>query len=104
MSFRKTISWVLFPLTMWYAVGVWFRNLLFSLGVKKQVAPSVTTIGVGNLCAGGAGKTPMAEYLLRLLSGQFETAFLSRGYHRKTSGLYSTMAATVPPAWATSQP
>ena len=86
MSFRKTVSWALFPLTMWYAVGIWFRNLLFSLGVKKQVAPSVTTIGVGNLCAGGAGKTPMAEYLLRLLSGQFETAFLSRGYHRKTSG------------------
>ena len=86
MSFRKTISWVLFPLTMWYAIGVWFRNLLFSLGIKKQVAPPVTTIGVGNLCAGGAGKTPLAEYLIRLFSGQFETAFLSRGYHRKTSG------------------
>ena len=86
MSFRKTISWVLFPLTMWYAIGVWFRNLLFSLGINKQVAPPVTTIGVGNLCAGGAGKTPLAEYLIRLFSGQFETAFLSRGYRRKTSG------------------
>lgn len=86
MSFRKTISWVLFPLTMWYAVGVWFRNVLFSMGFKKQVAPQVTTLGVGNLCAGGAGKTPHVEYLLRLLSDQFETAFLSRGYRRKTSG------------------
>ncbi len=86
MSFRKTISWYLFPLTMWYAVGVWFRNLMFAIGVKKQVAPPVTTIGVGNLCAGGAGKTPHVEYLLQLLSGQYETALLSRGYRRKTRG------------------
>ena len=61
MSFRKTISWLLFPLTMWYAVGVWFRNLLFNLGIKRQVAPKVTTIGVGNICAGGAGKTAHVE-------------------------------------------
>ena len=59
---------------MWYAVGVWFRNLLFDVGLKRQVAPSVTTIGVGNLCAGGAGKTPHVEYLLRLLCDQYPTA------------------------------
>ena len=71
---------------MWYAVGVWFRNLMYALGIKRQVAPPVTTIGVGNLCAGGAGKTPHVEYLLRLLSPQYETALLSRGYRRKTRG------------------
>lgn len=68
MSFRNTISWILFPLTMWYAIGVWFRNFLFSVGIKKQSTPQVTTVGVGNLCAGGAGKTPFVEYLLRLFS------------------------------------
>ena len=61
MSFRKTVSCLLFPLTMWYAVGVWFRNLLFDLGIKRQVSPSITTIGVGNICACGAGKTPHVE-------------------------------------------
>lgn len=71
---------------MWYAVGVWFRNLLFDLGIKRQVAPNVTTIGVGNICAGGAGKTPHVEYLLRLLSEQHPTALLSRGYRRKSHG------------------
>lgn len=86
MSFRKTISCILFPLTMWYAVGVWFRNLMFSFGIKPQVAPPVTTIGVGNICAGGAGKTPHVEYLLHLLSPHYETALLSRGYRRKTKG------------------
>ena len=71
---------------MWYAVGVWFRNLLFNLGIKRQVAPNITTIGVGNICAGGAGKTPHVEYLLRLLADQYPTALLSRGYHRKSRG------------------
>ena len=86
MSFRKTVSCLLFPLTMWYAVGVWFRNLLFDLGIKRQVSPNITTIGVGNICVGGAGKTPHVEYLLRLLADQYPTALLSRGYHRKSHG------------------
>lgn len=86
MSFRKTVSWIFFPITMWYGVGVSIRNLMYNIGIKKQVAPPVTTIGVGNLCAGGAGKTPHVEYLLRLLADKCPTAMLSRGYRRNSSG------------------
>jgi len=71
---------------MWYAIGVWFRNLLFNMGLKHQETAPVTTIGVGNIRVGGAGKTPHVEYLLRLLSDQCNTAMLSRGYHRKSRG------------------
>lgn len=83
---RKALSYCLFPLTMWYAVGVAFRNLMFAIGAKKQVAPHVTTISVGNLATGGTGKTPHVEHLLELLSDEFSTALLSRGYKRKTKG------------------
>lgn len=86
MSLRKNISYALFPLTMWYAVGVRFRNLFYALGIKKQEAPHITTIGVGNLSTGGTGKTPHVEYLLRLLANRYPTAMLSRGYKRKTKG------------------
>ena len=86
MSFRKNISYLLFPLTMWYAVGVRFRNLFYALGIKKQEAPHITTIGVGNLSTGGSGKTPHVEYLLRLLADRYPTAMLSRGYKRKSKG------------------
>lgn len=86
MSFRTTISWLLFPLTMWYAVGVAVRNILFALGIKRQQAPHITTIGVGNLATGGTGKTPHVEYLLDLLSEKYSTAVLSRGYRRKSKG------------------
>ena len=86
MSLRKNISCLLFPLTCWYAVGVHFRNLFYALGIKKQEAPHITTIGVGNLSTGGTGKTPHVEYLLRLLADRYPTAMLSRGYKRKSKG------------------
>lgn len=86
MSFRTTISWLLLPLTMWYAVGVAVRNLFYALGLKKQEAPHITTIGVGNLSTGGTGKTPHVEYLLDLLANRYSTAMLSRGYKRKSKG------------------
>lgn len=83
---RKTISYCLFPLTMWYAIGVAFRNFLFLIGVKKETSPQVTTISVGNLATGGTGKTPMVEHLIGLLGDEFSVALLSRGYKRKTKG------------------
>ncbi len=70
---------------MWYAVGVAFRNLLFSIGIKKSVSTSVPSIGVGNLRMGGTGKTPHTEYLIRHFS-DYNTALLSRGYGRSTKG------------------
>lgn len=66
---------------------VFFRNRLFDTGILKEYKPDIHTIGVGNLAVGGAGKTPMVEYLITLLSkNDFRSATLSRGYKRKTSG------------------
>lgn len=71
---------------MWYAVVVFFRNLFFDLGLLRQQSPGITTIGIGNLACGGTGKTPHVEYLLHLLADQHNTAMLSRGYRRESSG------------------
>jgi len=43
-------------------------------------------IVVGNLDIGGAGKSPMTEYLIRLLKNSYKIATLSRGYGRATKG------------------
>jgi len=43
-------------------------------------------INVGNLAAGGTGKSPMLEYLVRLLHKKYALATLSRGYKRATKG------------------
>ena len=66
---------------------VFIRNRLFDAGILKERKPDIHTIGVGNLAVGGAGKTPMVEYLIQLLlQNEFKVATLSRGYKRKTSG------------------
>ncbi|MBO4588834.1 MAG: tetraacyldisaccharide 4'-kinase [Bacteroidales bacterium] len=86
MSIRKALSWLAFPVTIWYAIAVAFRNLLFELGILHQIIPPVTTIGVGNIAVGGTGKTPLSDYLLGLFSDSYVTALVSRGYKRKSSG------------------
>jgi tetraacyldisaccharide 4'-kinase len=77
----------LYPLSLIYGLVVFIRNKLFDLGILKEHRPDIHTIGVGNLAVGGAGKTPLVEYLIKLLQqNDFKLATLSRGYKRKTSG------------------
>lgn len=62
------------------------RNKLFDVGILRSVEFDFPVISVGNITVGGTGKTPHVEYLLRLLSGNYSIALLSRGYKRKTKG------------------
>jgi len=55
------------------------------------VAFDKAVIVVGNLAVGGTGKSPMTEYLVRLLSSRGRLATLSRGYGRKTRGFLEVM-------------
>ena len=62
------------------------RNFLYNNAFFKSSVPSIPVIAVGNLSVGGTGKTPMIEYLIRLLESQYAVAVLSRGYKRKSIG------------------
>jgi len=62
------------------------RNYLFDKNILKSNEFDVKTILVGNLSAGGTGKTPHIEYLIRLLKNDYKLATLSRGYGRKSHG------------------
>lgn len=89
----------LFPVAVFYGVITHIRNKFFDWGILKQVSYNHPVISVGNLCAGGSGKTPMIEYLIRLLESDHSLATLSRGYLRKTRGFLiadqSSTAATI---------
>jgi len=76
----------LFPFSLIYGLIIWLRNILYDCGILKSTAFEVPVICVGNLSVGGTGKTPMIEYLLRLLLPQYPTATLSRGYGRSSKG------------------
>lgn len=83
MSVLKLLLW---PFAVVYDVVMNIRNKLYDLKLKPSVTFDIPVIGVGNLAVGGTGKTPMVEYLIRLLGSQVKLAALSRGYGRKTKG------------------
>jgi len=80
-------KYLLWPFALLYDLATRIRNYLFDIGHKKSFEFETIVISVGNLNVGGSGKTPMVEYLIRLLSDQFQLATLSRGYGRKTHGI-----------------
>jgi tetraacyldisaccharide 4'-kinase len=78
---------VVWPVSFLYGLITLMRNRLYDWHILKEQKFETHTIGVGNLSVGGAGKTPLVEYLLKLLIKEnVKTATLSRGYKRKTKG------------------
>lgn len=82
----RSFRYLLFPFSLIYGAIIWLRNILFDKDILSSATFNFPVICVGNLAVGGTGKTPMVEYLIRLLKDQYKTATLSRGYKRKTSG------------------
>ena len=82
----KFIRIILFPVVPIYYLVTWIRNWLYDRGMISSKSYEVPVICVGNLSTGGTGKTPMIEYLIRLLKDQKSVATLSRGYKRITEG------------------
>ena len=85
---------LLFPFAMIYWLVTSIRNYLYDCGFLKSYAFEIPIIAVGNLSVGGTGKTPMIEYLVRLLSENYSVATLSRGYKRQSTGFILADANT----------
>ena len=79
------MRFLLLPFAILYGLGVRLRHFLYDRGWLSSKRYPFPIVCVGNLAVGGTGKTPMVEYLVRLL-GQEQVAILSRGYRRKTKG------------------
>ncbi|MEO8885238.1 MAG: tetraacyldisaccharide 4'-kinase [Mucilaginibacter sp.] len=82
----KYLRLLLFPFSIVYGLVVVIRNWLYDAGLFKSQQFTIPVIVVGNLEVGGAGKSPMTEYLIRLLKTDKKLATLSRGYGRETRG------------------
>lgn len=90
----RPIRILLFPVSLLYALVVKIRNWLFDRKLLSSASFNLPIICVGNLAAGGTGKSPMVELLIQLLKDKFEVAVLSRGYKRKTRGYALANAST----------
>lgn len=76
------------PLTGLYGAAVALRNGLFDRGILSSRRLAKPVISVGNLAAGGSGKTPFLIALGELLQARaIPFDVLSRGYRRRTRGV-----------------
>lgn len=82
-----------FPYYLWLKA----RNDFYAKGGKRVQRSEVPTLCIGNITAGGTGKTPHVEMVLRMLSeseewGGKNLAVLSRGYKRESKGFQQVVA------------
>ncbi len=64
------------------------RRSLYGAGILASCSLPRPVVSVGNLTAGGSGKTPHVRFLAGWLSGEgVRVAILSSGYGRKTGGV-----------------
>jgi tetraacyldisaccharide 4'-kinase len=95
----ESLRFLLYPFSILYGIVVYTRNILFDIGILRSRSFPVWVISVGNLSVGGTGKSPHIEYIISILgklSPRYKnlnikaenTAVLSRGYGRKTSGFH----------------
>lgn len=78
---------LLYLISLLYGGVIRLRNLLFEKGIFKTWHPPVPVVSIGNISAGGAGKTPFSDWIVKYyLSQGKRVAIVSRGYKRETSG------------------
>ncbi|WIM06635.1 MAG: tetraacyldisaccharide 4'-kinase [Candidatus Nitricoxidivorans perseverans] len=85
---RGLFAWLLLPVGAAFLALVALRRLLYRLGVLPPVRLPVPVVVVGNITAGGSGKTPLVIWLAEALSARgMHPGVISRGYGRRTDGV-----------------
>ena len=77
------ITYVLWPIEVLYKLAWSVRRTLFALGIIQTHKLNATVIVVGNVVAGGGGKTPLTMAIVQRLTQQgHQVGVVSRGYGR----------------------
>ena len=92
---RGWLACLLWPVAQIYGLLVRVRRSLYQSGVLASDRFDVSVIVVGNIVAGGAGKTPLVMALVRHLQSQgLQVGVVSRGYGRSSQESLEVRAET----------
>lgn len=87
---------VLKALSCVFSAVVWIRYAFYRIGILHRFPLGVQVISIGNVTAGGTGKTPVTEIFARTLAAEGrKVAILSRGYRRKEAPFWQRMFTQV---------
>jgi tetraacyldisaccharide 4'-kinase len=101
----RTASTLLMPLGALYAAGTRLRCLAHRHGWLKSFSAGVPVVSVGNITAGGTGKTPMVQLLAGWMQDEgLRPAILSRGYGGTNKGNIQVVEAGSDPQQAGDEP
>lgn len=78
---------MLYLLSLIYGTAVSLRNSLYDRRILKPKKLPVPVVSVGNVSAGGSGKTSLVRLLAQELGRTLRVVILLRGYKRKSKGL-----------------
>ena len=85
-SKRGWVACLLWPLSLVYGVLTRLHRGLYRTGVLRTECSPVPVVVVGNVVAGGAGKTPLVIALVQHFKQQgLQVGVVSRGYGRQGS-------------------
>lgn len=94
---RNWVSGLLLPLSGLHASLLWGRRLAYRLGWRPMQSLPVPVLVVGNVVAGGAGKTPLTMALVQhLLQQGWRPGVISRGHGRRTVDMRPVLANSSP--------
>lgn len=91
----RKLRLLLFPFAGLYYVITLLRSKLYDLNLFSSKEYALPVICIGNLSTGGTGKSPMTEYMIRLLKDDYNLATLSRGYGRSTKGYLDVISSSL---------
>ena len=97
------IRFIFYPLSLFYQITLFIRSFFYKINFLETRSLPCKVISVGNITAGGSGKTPTVEYLSRLLQSKGKKiGIISRGYRRNSKKtLIVTDGKTKPKTWKT---
>jgi tetraacyldisaccharide 4'-kinase len=80
-SRRGAVAWLLWPASLLFGMAVFVRRLFFKIHLFESRKAGIPVIVVGNLTAGGSGKTPLVLRIAELLQEhKWRPGIVSRGY------------------------
>jgi len=90
---RGLLAWALWPLSVLYGRLVAGHAWLYRFGLLTAQRVSTPVVVVGNVVAGGAGKTPVVMALAEHLKQRgIRVGIISRGYGRSLTGCHEVTA------------